>query len=159
MIYNKLIFQRCFPHRGWRYWYKNIKHIPNYFYQINQLIKYGYDYKYATYDTYSWFIDIMKSILINYKDNRCSVPTLIENDLNFDNNNKNSKDLWKQNDEMWDCIIAKMIELLNGMDEKNTEILPALEIDSDGYLRFEKLDDAKDEFFKLFSKYFWDLWD
>lgn len=55
------VFRRSFPFRR-KYWYKNALQIPTYFRIVYQLIKYGYD-GYAVWDTFSWFIEMIKSIL------------------------------------------------------------------------------------------------
>lgn len=130
---NKKIFERCFDYRG-RYWYKNIKYIPLYFKLIHHLIKYGYD-EYATWETFNWFIDTMKSILTSYRKKHWGCP-------------------WDMDEEEWDGIIDKMIALLDDMDECNPKY------DEEEYNKqYEKMSVAKDEFFKLFSEYFYNLWD
>lgn len=152
-MYNKAIFHRCFPYSK-KYWYKNFKGIPQYIKCIRYLIKYGYD-EYATWETFDWFIRTMRSILSNYRAGHCGVPILIE-DYPFDSsdNNEEAKSKRKLNDELWDSIIDKMISLLDDMDEDNPkyEKMNLLEVDK---LREE----AKDEFFKLFSEHFYRLWD
>ena len=153
IFYNKQIFDRCFAYRG-RYWYKNIGRIPRYFKLIHHLIKYGYD-KYAIWETFDWFIYTMKSILERYRSTHTGVPILIE-DYPFDSSDdsKESKEKRKSNDELWDSIIDKMICLLDDMDENNPKYR---------YLDFREQDklieEAKNEFFKLFSEYFYNLWD
>ena len=130
---NKKIFKRCFDYRG-KYWYKNLKQIPLYFKLMHHLIKYGYD-EYATWETFNWFIDTMKSILTSYRKNHCGYPMHLE-------------------EEEWDGIIDKMIALLDDMDECNPKY------DEEEYnKRYEKMSVAKDEYFKLFSEYFYNLWD
>lgn len=129
MFYNKIIFKRCFYHTK-KYWYKNLKQIPLFFKLTHYLIKHGYD-EYATWMTFSWFIDTMKSILISYRKNHCGYPIDLEN-------------------EEWNNIIDKMISLLDDMDEDNPKYNKG---------DFEEMYKSKDEFFKLFSKYFYNLWD
>lgn len=130
---NKKIFKRCFDYRG-KYWYMNFKQIPTYFRLMHHLIKYGYD-EYATWETFNWFIDTMKPILTSYNKNRWGCPGDME-------------------DEEWDLIINRMIALLDDMYEGN----PKYETMEYGK-RYDEMDVAKDEFFKLFSKYFYYLWD
>ena len=56
--------------------------------------------------------------------------------------------------EEWDGIIDKMIALLNDMDECNPKY------DEEDYnKKYDEMNAAKDEFFKLFSEYFYNLWD
>lgn len=137
MFYNKKIFKRCFCYRG-RYWYKNIKHIPLYFKLMHHLVKYGYD-EYATWETFNWFIDTMKPILTSYRNNHCGFP-------------------WDLSEEEWDKIIDRMIELLDLMDECNPKY------ESEEYVlgcnkQYKEMEEAKDEFFQLFAKHFYSLWD
>lgn len=145
MLYNKLIFDRCFCYPK-RWWYKNLKNIPLYFKLIHKLIKYGYD-EYATWETFNWFIYTMQSVLEVYKNTRNSSPNL--EGLNIE-----------ESDKKWDEILNEMIRLLRIMDESNPIY------STDHYKGFEgmkkkgnEMNKAKDEFFRLFSTYFWNLWD
>ena len=141
IFYNKNIFKRCFNYRG-RYWYKNIKYIPLYFKLMHHLIKYGYD-EYATWETFNWFIDTMKSILPHYK-NHMGVPIVIDN---------YTEEKTDENEAKWYSIIDRMVELLDLMDEQNVRYE-----DSDYEWQDSEMNKAKDEFFELFSKYFYNLW-
>lgn len=142
MFYNKKIFQRCFNYKG-KYWYKNIKYIPLYFKLMHHLVKYGYD-EYATWETFNWFIDTMKLILPQYK-NHMGVPVVIDN---------YSEEKADENETKWYSIIDRMVELLDLMDEQNVRYE-----DTDYKWQLTEMDAAKDEFFKLFSKYFYNLWE
>ena len=148
MLYgHKLIFKRCFYYRP-RYWYKNIKYIPLYFKQIYHLLKYGYD-EGATWETFDWFIENMRAILTDYRKHHSGFVVTDEN-LSSDSNAA-----------LWDATIDRMIELLNLMDEANPKY------DADEYhgvidninRQYDEMNAAKDEFFALFSKYFYHLWD
>jgi hypothetical protein len=138
MFYNKKIFKRCFDWPA-RYWYKNIKRIPLYFKLMHHLVKYGYD-EYAHWETFNWFIDTMKPILMSYITDASGYPCEFETP------------------EEWHKILNHMIELLDSMDENS----PKYEAD-DYMFGFEKkynaINEAKDEFFKLFAEYFYNLWD
>ena len=134
---NKKIFKRCFDYRG-KYWYMNLKQIPLYFELMHHLIKYGYD-EYATWETFDWFIDTMKSILTSYRKHHWGYPIDIEA-------------------EEWDNIIDKMIALLDDMDECNPKY-EIEEYEKEPTKKYDEMNAAKDEFFKLFSKYFYNLWD
>lgn len=154
MFYNKKIFQRCFRYEG-RYWYKNIKEIPLYFRLIHHLVKHGYD-EYASWETFSWFISIMKSILIKYREGHQSIPIVIDN-YPWIIKTEEDKAKEHENEAKWESIVNRMIELLDDMDEYSPKY--------DNY-KFEDLkrknaemEAAKNEFFELFSKYFYDLWD
>jgi hypothetical protein len=142
IFYNEKIFKRCFNYKG-KYWYKNIKYIPLYFKLMHHLIKYGYD-EYATWETFNWFIDTMKSILPHYK-NHMGVPIVIDN---------YTEEQANENEVKWYGIIDRMVELLDLMDEQNVRYE-----DSDYKWQDDEMNRAKNEFFELFSKYFYNLWD
>ena len=142
MCYNKKIFERCFSWRG-KYWYKNIKEIPLYFRLMHHLIKHGYD-EYATWETFNWFIDTMKSILTSFRSNHHCYPVISYDD----------RELQEQSEKEYDADIDRMIELLDSMDECSPKY------EHTGYNeQYEEMYAAKDEFFKLFVKHFYSLWD
>lgn len=155
MLYNKRIFERCFHYRR-KYWYKNIKQIPLYFKLIHHLVKRGYD-EYATWETFNWFIDVMKPILTEYNSGRCGTPVVIDNYFELE---KSGLDADEENEKAWNNIVNRMIELLDLMDECNSKY-NSKDYDSvEGYKRMgDEMCAAKDEFFELFSKYFYNLWD
>lgn len=142
IFYNEKIFKRCFNYKG-KYWYKNIKYIPLYFKLMHHLIKYGYD-EYAEWETFNWFIGTMKSILPQYK-NHMGVPIVI------DDYTDEKED---ENETKWYSIIDRMVELLDLMDEQNVRYE-----DTDYEWQHTEMNAAKDEFFELFAKYFYNLWD
>ena len=146
LFYNEKIFKRCFNWRG-KYWYKNIKEIPLYFRLMHHLIKYGYD-EYATWETFDWFIDTMKDILKTYRYNHVGYPV-----VSYDN-----KDLQKAANRDYDADLDKMISLLEDMDEDNPKY-EAEEYQKDYKRLCNETLVAKDEFFKLFAKHFYSLWD
>lgn len=142
MFYNKKIFERCFNWRG-KYWYKNIKEIPLYFRLMHHLVKYGYD-EYATWETFDWFIDTMQSILPTFRSEHHGYPV-----ASFDD-----RELQEQSEKEYDADIDRMIELLDDMDENNSKYE-----DMDYEAQYNNMYAAKDEFFKLFAKHFYSLWD
>ena len=150
IFYNKQIFDRCFCYKG-KYWYKNIKYIPYYFRLINHLVKYGYD-EYAIWETFNWFIRTMKSILPNYH-SAMGCPVVVDNYPSIIKTEKDS-DIVAENETKWHSIIDRMLELLDLMDETN----PRYDNEDYSYIDSE-MDAAKNEFFELFSKYFYNLWD
>lgn len=156
MFYNKIIFRRCFCY-GKRYWYKNIKNIPKYFGSIHHLVKHGFD-ECAYWDTYSWFIDVMKEVFGTYKKHHGGAPILIENYPYNCANDEKSKTLREFNDKMWEDVIDRMIELLEWMDESSC-VYENSEYELDYKHQMEKMEQSKDEFFELFSKHFYRLWD
>jgi len=145
MFYNKDIFKRCFSYRP-KYWYKNIAKIPLYFRLMRYLIKHGYD-EYATWETFDWFISTMKPILQSFRDNHDGYPVVSYQD----------KDLQSASEVAYDADLDKMISLLDDMDESN----PKYESKeySGSTLQFKEMEKAKDEFFALFAKHFYSLWD
>lgn len=130
-----------FIFHGWR----NLKDIPIFIKRIFFTLKHGYS-PVAKWETFAWFIDVMKEILTNYRYNRDGTPIM---DDMFVANNYDSA-----NEEAYNKIFDRMIELLNQMDENN----PIYD-DMDWTIKNKSMNDAKDEFFKLFSKHFYSLWD
>lgn len=125
-------------------WWRNLKDIPIFIKRIFFTLKHGYS-PVAQWETFSWFIAVMREILINYRDNRMGTPVVIP-DYNIDDLISENKNI-----EIYNNILNEMIELLDKMDECN-------------YLTYnnaslEAMNAAKDKFFKLFSKYFYTLWD
>ena len=150
LFYNEKIFKRCFNHRGW-YWYKNIKEIPLYFKLMHHLIQHGYD-EYATWETYNWFVAVMKDILPAYYD-YYGIPIVVDN-YPMEVKTMADQHIVDKNTEKWYSIIDRMLELLDLMDESNPEY--------EGMNYSEQantMNKAKDEFFELFSRHFYNLWD
>ena len=144
MFYNKKIFDRCFNHKR-KYWYRNIKEIPLYFRLMRHLTKYGYD-EYASWEIFDWFTNTMRSILQEYKKSHVGFPVVIDGCTCDDDFNHAG--------EVWESIIDKMISLLDCMDEENPKYKNVSEKE-----KWDMMEDAKDRFFDLFSKYFYNLWD
>ena len=130
-----------------RFWYHNLKNIPIFIKRIFFALKHGYS-PVARWETFSWFIAIMREILINYRDNRMGTPVVIPN---YDADDLISKN---KNIEIYNNILNEMIELLDKMDENNLAY-------NDVSLEemYSAMDSAKNKFFELFSKYFYTLWD
>lgn len=156
-LYNEKIFKRVFTHSG-KHWYKNIKSIPLYFKLIDHLIKYGYD-EYANWETFSWFIDVMKKILPNYK-HYWSIP-IITDYYTYDTPlNLTDEEYEKQLKKTWCDVIDKMLGLLDLMDENNELYKSDDYISPENWSKIEESKNkAKEEFFSLFSKYFYQFWD
>ena len=132
-----------FMFRG-KNWWRNLKDIPIFIKRIFFALKHGYS-PVAQWETFEWFIAVMREILINYRDNRTGTPVVIP-DYHTDDLISENKNI-----EAYNNILNEMIELLNKMDECN-------------YLTYnnaslEAMNAAKDRFFELFSKYFYALWD
>ena len=125
-------------------WWRNLKDIPIFIQRIFFTLKHGYS-PVAQWETFCWFIAVMREILINYRDNRTGTPVVIP-DYHTDDLISENKNI-----EAYNNILNEMIELLDKMDECN-------------YLTYnnaslEAMNAAKDKFFELFSKYFYTLWD
>lgn len=116
----------------------NLRDIPIFFERLWFTLKHGYS-PMAQWETYHWFICVMREIFTFYRDKRMG-------DIPIEDV---PEDKWKDmNDELYDNLLS----LLDDMDEekyypRNTML---------GGIKMER---AKEDFFKLFSKYFYNLWD
>lgn len=128
-------------------WWRNLKDIPIFFQRIFFTLKHGYS-PVAQWETFEWFIAVMREILINYRDNRTGTPVVIP-DYNIDDLISENKNI-----EIYNNILNEMIGLLDKMDECNSTYngVSLEEMHS-------AMNAAKDKFFELFSKYFYTLWD
>lgn len=142
---NKLSFG-LFMFRG-KNWWRNLKDIRIFIKRIFFTLKHGYS-PVAQFETFEWFIVVMREILINYRDNRMGTPVVIP-DYNIDDLISENKNI-----EIYNNILNEMIELLDKMDECNSTY-------NDVSLEemHSAMDSAKNKFFELFSKYFYTLWD
>ena len=145
MNINKLSFG-LFMFHG-KSWWRNLKDIPIFIKRIFFTLKHGYS-PVAQWETFGWFITVMREILINYRDNRMGTPVVIPgydvDDLISENKNVN----------VYNSLLDGMITLLDKMDENNSAY-------NDVSLEemHSAMDSAKNKFFELFSKYFYTLWD
>ena len=128
-------------------WWRNLKDIPIFIKRIFFTLKHGYS-PVAQWETFGWFITVMREILINYRDNRTGTPVVIP-DYHTDDLISENKNI-----EIYNNILNEMIKLLDKMDECNSTYngVSLEEMHS-------AMDSAKNKFFKLFSKYFYTLWD
>ncbi len=128
-------------------WWRNLKDIPIFIKRIFFTLKHGYS-PVAQWETFGWFITVMREILINYRNNRMGTPVVIP-DYNIDDLISKNKNI-----EIYNNILNEMIELLDKMDECNSTYngVSLEEMHS-------AMDSAKNKFFELFSKYFYTLWD
>lgn len=145
MNVNKLSWG-LFMFRG-KNWWRNLKYIPIFIKRIFFTLKHGYS-PVAQFETFEWFIAVMREILINYRNNRTGTPVVIP-DYNIDDLISENKNI-----EIYNNILNEMIELLDQMDENNSAY-------NDVSLEemHSAMDTAKNKFFELFSKYFYTLWD
>ena len=135
-----------FVFRG-KNWWRNLKDIPIFIKRIFFTLKHGYS-PVAQWETFGWFVAVMREILVNYRDNRMGTPVVIP-DYNIDDLISENKNI-----EIYNNILNEMIELLDKMDECNSTYngVSLEEMHS-------AMDSAKNKFFELFSKYFYTLWD
>ena len=128
-------------------WWRNLKDIPIFIKRIFFTLKHGYS-PVAQWETFGWFITVMREILVNYRDNRNGTPVVIP-DYNIDDLISENKNI-----EIYNNILNEMVKLLDQMDENNSAY---------NDVSLEKMhsamDSAKNKFFELFSKYFYTLWD
>ena len=145
MNINKLSFG-LFMFHG-KSWWRNLKDIPIFIKRIFFTLKHGYS-PVAQWETFEWFIAVMREILINYRDNRMGTPVVIP-DYHTDDLISENKNI-----EIYNNILNEMIELLDKMDECNSTY-NGVSLEE----RHSSMDSAKNKFFELFSKYFYTLWD
>ena len=128
-------------------WWRNLKDIPIFIKRIFFTLKHGYS-PVAQWETFGWFITVIREILVNYRDNRTGTPVVIP-DYHTDDLISENKNI-----EIYNNILNEMIELLDKMDECNSTYngVSLEEMHS-------AMDSAKNKFFELFSKYFYTLWD
>lgn len=126
------------------FWSKNIfrklEDVRIYFERRRFLLKHGYAPQ-ANWETYYWFIGAMREIFTTLRNNRDGSPMLegyTEETCH----------------EEWNKILDELIDNLNRMDEENP-IYDELDLTE----RNNKMNEAKDKFFELFSKYFYYFWD
>ena len=116
------------------------KDIPIFFQRIFFTLKHGYTPT-AQWETYTWFIAMMKEVLSYYRYKRVGTPILIADGVD-------------KNTEAYNKILDEMLQLLNQMDDSNPMYLNmSLKEKTDQCIA------AKNKFFKLFAKYFYYLWD
>lgn len=121
-----------FGYRGW-YWYKNIGDFWILIKRAFFALKHGYAPQ-ALWETDGWFISVMREILTNYRDNRIFVGF-------FESETKTVEEDEQKTNEMLDHMI---------------KLLDKMELDS---IKDDETDAAKEEFFALFSKYFYYFWE
>ena len=138
-----------FNYKPARFW-KNIIDIKYLFKRIWFVMKHGYVPQ-AKWETFAWFIDVMKEILCSYRYDRFGTGVVIDDYWNEDGSSNDEK-----NEAAYNAIIDEMIELLDKMDESNPIYF---EGEIDFKANYEKQCAAKDRFFELFSRYFYTFWD
>lgn len=97
-----------------------------------------------------WFMRTVKPMLIHLRDHGIGMPG----------------ELWNEKDDSrkaWEDILTEMINCMELMDEDNVERHLGIDLHDYSYESYKRVRDCMDEnknrFFELFSKYFWNLWD
>lgn len=125
-----------FGYRGWR-WYKNIGDFWILIKRVFFTLKHGYAPQ-ALWETDGWFIGVMREILTNYRDNRIFVGV-------FESETKTAEENEQKTNEMLDHMIKLLDKMeLDTIKDDETE---------------EESNAAKEEFFALFSRYFYYFWE
>lgn len=113
-------------------------------YGLQRMFK-GYD-AVDTFATFDKFIERYAKILTEYRKKHCGIP------MEF-----------LESEEEWDNVIDEMLYHLHYMSEETVTKELEKDVPDDwsvsGITVYEVMDKHKDEFFKLFSKYFYNLWD
>lgn len=98
----------------------------------------------AEWETFNWFIAVIKPILTSYRDHRTGTPYVLEDeDTVLDNEEKRAR-----NEAFYDSILNKMLELLEKMNENNYDYKEL------GFKELYEKQEAKNEFFELFQNIF-----
>lgn len=97
-----------------------------------------------------WFMNTVKPMLIHLRDHGIGMPG----------------ELWNEKDDSrkaWEDILTEMINCMELMDEDNVEKHLGIDLHDYSHESYKKVRDCMDEnknkFFELFSKYFYNLWD
>ena len=114
-----------------------------------QRFKRGWAYS-DVWNMYCWFMTTLKPMLVHLKNNHMGVPMEFENDL-----------------DGWTKVLNEMINYLDMMNEDNVydhfgfgDWNSWREMTSADYVNIYKtMEENKNRFFELFSKYFYDMWD
>lgn len=98
-----------------------------------------------------WFIKTVEPMLKHLRDNGCGVPNELY-DEGLDSR------------EQWEAVLDEMVRCLHLMDEENVRMALGLYrrhgLSYDEHKRIgDTMEENKNRFFELFSKWFFDLWD
>ena len=115
-----------------------------------QRFKRGYSYG-DVWDIDCWFMRTVKPMLIHLRDDGCGIPFGLY--LEGEENERAA----------WEAVLTEMIECLELMDEDTVEKYLGIADDDYSVESYQKrnnlMDEKKNRFFELFSKYFYSLWD
>lgn len=124
-------------------WLKDLKIYHD---RLKYLKKHGYSPE-AEWETFNWFIDVMRDILKTYRYKRCGTGWYLEEPYEEGDN-----DQWERNIAFYNSELDKMLELLDKMDEDSYDNNCSEEI-------IKQKQEACDKFFKMFAEYFYSFWD
>lgn len=115
-----------------------------------QRFKRGYSYG-DVWDMDYWFMRTVKPMLIHLRDHGCGIP----NELYVEGSD---------NERIyWENTLTEMISCLELMNEDNAEKYLGIENNDFSVEDYNKkwalMEENKNRFFELFSKYFYNLWD
>lgn len=115
-----------------------------------QRFKRGYSYG-DVWDIDFWFMRTVKPMLTHLRDHGCGIP----NELYLQDAD-NERILWEN-------TLTEMISCLELMDEENAEKYLGIADNDYSVASYDKvtnlMEENKNRFFELFSKYFYCLWD
>lgn len=134
-------------------YYKVKNAISDFWYDFRcrcQRFKRGYAYG-DVYDMYCWFQRTAKPMLIHLRDHGIGIPLDLYNHVD-------------ENERVdWENILTEMVSCLDLMDEDAAQKHLGIADDDYSVESYQKVNDLMDEkknrFFELFSKYFFSLWD
>ena len=114
-----------------------------------QRFKRGYSYG-DVWDMDFWFMRTVKPMLIHLREHHCGIPIEFEND-----------------ESAWEFVLTEMIDCLTLMDENNAYAHHGFgdweerrQMTKEDYENiYRTMENNKNRFFELFSKYFYNLWD
>lgn len=116
-----------------------------------QRFKRGWSYS-DVWDIDAWFMDVIKPMLIHLRDHGVGIPlSLYEEGVEDER-------------AAWEAILTEMIECLDCMEEdavlKKLELYECTSWKKEDYEAVTNMmENNKNRFFELFSKYFYSLWD
>ena len=116
-----------------------------------QRFKRGWAYS-DVWDIDAWFMDIIKPMLIHLRDHGVGIPlSLYEEGVEDER-------------AAWEAILTEMIEYLDHMEEdavlKKLGLYECTNLKKEDYEAVNNMmENNKNRFFELFSKYFYSLWD
>ena len=103
----------------------------------------------AEWETFLWFIDVMRNILMFHRYDRVGTGYWLDEPYNP------TEEQSERNENFYNSELDKMLELLDKMDERKRELTGITKTKEEN----DEMQVACDEFFKMFAKYFYGFWD